>query len=70
MTCSVVGRPLEEARRLLEAAGVKLLNVLETRSPRGGPTGPLRVVRQRETAEGVVLTTAASAPLLGNDEKG
>ncbi len=64
MIPSVIGRPLEEAKALLEAAGVKLRNVLETRSPRGGPTGPLRVIRQQETAEGVVLTTASSLPLL------
>lgn len=68
MIPSVVGRPLQEAKNQLERAGFKVLAILETRSPRGGPTGPIRVVRQQEIAEGVVLTTAASVPLLGNDK--
>lgn len=64
----MVGRPLEEVRAILEAAGVKMLSVQETRSPRGGPAGPRRVVRQQDRAEGVELTAAASAPLIGAEE--
>ncbi len=60
---SVVGRELEQARRLLQAAGVTHVEVTETAPPaRRSPTGPLRVVRQRATEQGVSLVVAASVP--------
>ena len=50
----VLGRDLEEARRVLGAAGADV-TVIETRAPRRpAVTGPLRVIRQRETAMGQV----------------
>ncbi|OFX27416.1 MAG: hypothetical protein A2Z07_04305 [Armatimonadetes bacterium RBG_16_67_12] len=47
----VLGRDLEHARRVLEAEGFQV-EVVETRSPRRVEmSGPLRVVRQRQTGE-------------------
>lgn len=43
----VVGYPLEEARRILAAAGWPEGETSETRPPRRTLGGPLRVVRQR-----------------------
>jgi hypothetical protein len=65
---SVIARPLPEARAILEAAGAKVAAVAETRSPRGAPEGPLRVVRQRVTPEGVELVTTASVPLVRREK--
>lgn len=65
---SVIARPLEEARRLLEEAGARAVEVVETGPPRGGPTGALRVVRERWTGEGVHLVVAASV-VLAEEEK-
>ena len=65
---SVIARPLPEARAVLEAAGVKVVAVVETRSPKGAPEGPLRVVRQRATPEGVELVTTASVPLVRREK--
>lgn len=65
---SVIARPLPEARAILEAAGVKVVAVVETRSPKGAPEGPLRVVRQRATGEGVELVTTASVPLVRREK--
>ncbi len=48
----VVGYPLEEARRILAAAGWVPGDITETRPPRRTLTGPLRVVRQRAAADG------------------
>ncbi len=60
---SVVGRELEEARRLLLAVGVTNIDVTETAPPaHRRPTGPLRVVRQRAREQGVSLVVAASVP--------
>ncbi|NIQ98752.1 MAG: PASTA domain-containing protein, partial [Gemmatimonadales bacterium] len=39
---SVVGRPLSEARAILEAAGVRVTGVKETRPPGGAPSGMVR----------------------------
>ena len=61
---SVIARHLPEARAILEAAGAKVSGVAETRSPKGAPEGPLRVVRERVTPEGVGLVTTASVPLV------
>jgi beta-lactam-binding protein with PASTA domain len=50
----VLGRDLEEARRVLESAGFKV-EVTETRTSRPARlSGALRVVRQRATAGGTV----------------
>ena len=65
---SVIARPLPEARAILEAAGAKVAAVVETRSPKGAPGGPLRVVRQRVTPEGVELVTTASVPLVRREK--
>ena len=48
----VVGYPLEEARRILAAAGWTPGDIAETRPPRRALTGPLRVVRQRAEPDG------------------
>ncbi len=50
----VVGFPLDEARRILAAAGWPAGETSETRPPRRALSGPLRVVRQRVDAEGRV----------------
>lgn len=50
----VVGYPLEEARRILAAAGWPEGETSETRPPRRALSGPLRVVRQRIDPEGRV----------------
>lgn len=53
----VLGRSLEEARAVLEAAGYRV-EVTETRTPRSVTlTGPLRVIRQQGTPDGVVHLT-------------
>jgi hypothetical protein len=59
----VIARPLDAAQRLLRQAGVELVEIKQTQPPRGGLKGPLRVIRQRATADGVELVVAASAPL-------
>ena len=61
---SVIARPLPEARAIIEAAGATVAGVVETRSPKGAPGGPLRVVRERVTPEGVELVTTSSVPLV------
>ena len=59
----VLGRRLAEARQLLEAAGIAVVEVTETAPPRGEAlTGPPRVLRQREVEGGVSLVVAASVP--------
>lgn len=50
----VVGFPLEDARRILAAAGWPEGEVSETRAPRRALVGPQRVVRQRVDADGRV----------------
>jgi len=60
---SAIAWPLLEARLLLEEAGAQILTVTGTAPPGGGPEGPLRVVRERWTAEGVSLVAAASLML-------
>jgi hypothetical protein len=62
-TPCVLARTLAEARCILESQGVPLLTIEETSPPRGRPAGPLRVVRQRATGEGVYLVAAASVSL-------
>jgi hypothetical protein len=54
----VLGWDVDEARRVLEAAGARV-EVTETRTPRPVRlSGALRVVRQRETADGTVQLVA------------
>lgn len=60
---SVIARPLVEARSALEAAGVAAVVVATTAPPRGAPSGPLRVVRERWEGGRVCLVAAASLPL-------
>ena len=60
---SVIARPLEAAERLLGDAGVAAVRVRRTQPPRGGPSGPLRVIRQRETRDGIELVVSPSVPL-------
>ena len=59
----VVARPLSEAKRVLEAAGILKATVAQTSPPQGAPAGPLRVVRQRSTSDGVELVVVGSVPL-------
>jgi hypothetical protein len=65
---SVLGRCLTEARQLLEAAGVPVTGVAQTKPPGGAPPGPLRVVQERSTSEGVFLVTAASVELAEGED--
>jgi hypothetical protein len=55
----VLARRLDAARRILAEAGVTVLSVTQTSPPKGPDSGPLRVVRAREEAEGVHLLVAA-----------
>ena len=63
-----IARELSEARRVLAEAGVTAAATSRTGPPGKGPSGPLRVVRQRETAEGVELVVAASVALSGGED--
>jgi len=65
---SVIARPLSEAQRILQAAGVQAVVTKQTSPPHGAPSGALRVVRQRLTSEGLELVVAPSAPLLEGTE--
>ena len=65
---SVIARELSEARRMLEDAGVTAAATTRTAPPGEAPSGPLRVVGQRETAEGVELVGAASVSLSGGKD--
>lgn len=62
----VLGQDLDQARAALEAQGYRV-EVVETRSPRRVTlSGPLRVVRRRDRADGVVelvVTHARSDPV-------
>jgi len=53
---------------LLEDAGVQVASVVETAPPGQPPAGPMRVVRERTTDEGVHLVVAASIVLEGSDD--
>lgn len=59
----MVALPLAEAERLMAEAGVRVVEVTRTAPPGGGPGGPLRVVRERWSAEGVHLVVAAAVPM-------
>jgi hypothetical protein len=65
---SVIARELSEARRILEEAGAAGAATRRTAPPGEAPSGPLRVVGQRETAEGVELVVAASVTLSGGKD--
>lgn len=55
MTQSLLGLPLSEALRRLEAAGQEPGEITVIRAPRGNsPRGTLRVVRVREDGKGLV----------------
>ncbi len=64
----VIGRLLVDASALLEAAGARIAVVKETRCPKAAPSGPLRVLRQRDLPDGVELVAAASAALERREE--
>jgi hypothetical protein len=64
----VIARELSEARRVLAEAEVAAAAPTRTGPPGEAPCGPLRVVRQRETAEGVELVVAASVALSGGED--
>jgi len=63
----VVGRCLDEARAILENAGMQVVRISETTSPKDGPRGPVRVIRQRGVCDGVELMVTAS--VAGPQEK-
>jgi hypothetical protein len=78
---SVIGRSLEEARLVLEEAGLAVVAVSLTGPPGGGsgaparvPAGTRRVVRQRRARQatgaraGVELVVAASVELAEADD--
>ena len=58
-----MGRPLAEAERLLAGAGMAVVEVTRTGPPGGRSGGTLRVVRVRQSAQGVHLLVAAAMPL-------
>ena len=59
---SVIGRLLPDAFEILEQAGIRVIETIRTSAPRGAPSGPLRVIRERARTEGVELVVAASVP--------
>jgi len=65
---SVIGRPVAEARLVLEEAGAEVVEVSETAPPGGALGGPLRVVRERWGGDGVHLVVAASRGLPERDD--
>jgi len=66
---SVIARPLAEARLLLDDVGVQVVSIVDTAPPGRTPVGPMRVVRERTTDEGVYLVTAASIVLADSDDR-
>ncbi len=64
----VIGRLLSDAEAMLEAAGLRVALVKETRCPKAAPSGPLRVLRQRDLPDGVELVAAASAAVERREE--
>jgi hypothetical protein len=64
----VIGRRLPQGEAILEAAGVRIALLRETRPSKGAPRGPLRIVRQRQIAGGVELVTAAALPLIEREQ--
>jgi hypothetical protein len=65
---NVVGYLLDEARAVLADAGWHDVETTETRPPRRGLTGPLRVLRQRRSGGAVALIICgerADAPVPG-----
>ena len=64
----VIARELSEASRVLAEAEVAVAGTTRTGPPGEAPSGPLRVVRQGETAEGVELVVAASVALSGGED--
>jgi hypothetical protein len=59
---SVIGRLLPDALEILEQSGIRVIETTRTSAPRGAPSGPLRVVRERSRPEGIELVVAASLP--------
>jgi hypothetical protein len=59
----VVAFPLEEAQTVLAEAGVTQVLVCATSPPRGGPPGPMRIIRQRILSEGVELVATPTIVL-------
>ena len=55
---NVVGYVLDEARAVLAEAGWTDVETTETRPPRRGLTGPLRVLRQRTAGGRVALVVS------------
>jgi len=67
----VVGYLLDEARAVLADAGWTDVDTVETRPPRRGLTGPLRVLRQRITAPGrIALVVSGERPVASEQEPG
>ena len=66
---SVIARSLPDARLLLEEAGVRVISITETAPPAGPLPGPMRVVRERRTEEGMHLVAAASIVLGEPDDR-
>ncbi|MFB3880185.1 MAG: hypothetical protein ACE149_02925 [Armatimonadota bacterium] len=60
---SLIALPLAAAREAVREHGGALPAVKQTRPPRGAPSGPLRVIRQRSVAGSLELVVAASVPL-------
>jgi hypothetical protein len=58
----VIAQPLPEAERLLRQAGVEV-SILHTSPPGNAPSGPLRVIAQRNLPTGVGIVVAASIQL-------
>ncbi|HLW61102.1 MAG TPA: hypothetical protein VKV57_14445 [bacterium] len=54
----VVGFTLDEATRIVAAAGWTVESVLETRPPRGTLRDPRRVVRERVDTDGRLMLVA------------
>ncbi len=66
---SVIARFPEEARLVLEEAGLAVAAVACTAPPGGGPGGPRRVVRERWAPQGVELVVAASVGLAQGEDR-
>ncbi|MBN1459213.1 MAG: hypothetical protein JXA57_06740 [Armatimonadetes bacterium] len=65
---TVVALLLDQAEAVLQQQGVAVASVKQTHPPEPIPVGPLRVIRQRTSPEGVELVAAASIPLLETEK--
>jgi hypothetical protein len=58
----VLALPLDEAKRMIGEADLVIAETTISSPPNGSPAGPLRVIRLRQSPDGVHLVVAAALP--------